>query len=154
MALKIEKEKAKRLFPEVPDWFKEELQKEFGKDAFKKRNFSDIKTFEDACTELELTQKDLLNIGNNDKPDEVAYKKLKIIISAINHGWIPDWNNTNQCKWFPWFNLSSGFGFSCSYYHFGYAGTGVGSRLCFETEEKANYAGEQFLELYKDFLTL
>jgi hypothetical protein len=154
MELKINKEKAKKLYPKADDWFKIELEEAFGPDSFRKKDFRDIKTFEDACTELELTQEDLLHIRNDDEPDEVAYKKLKIIIAAINQGWIPDWNNGDQKKWWPYFNLSSGFGFSAAFYDCDGTGTTVGSRLCFESQEKAIYAGQQFLDLYKDFLTL
>jgi hypothetical protein len=49
--------------------------------------------------------------------------------------------------------LSSGFGFSGSYYSYTNADTCVSSRLCLETKEKATYAGKQFTEIYKDFLT-
>src|SRR4030042_6616516 len=134
MALEITKETAKKLYPVSQDWFKEQLEAEFGKDCFRKKDFRDIKTFEDACNELDLTQEDLTGIRNDEKPDEIAYKKLKIVVAAINQGWIPDWDNTDQRKWYPWFNLSSGFGFSSADYGYDYAGTSVGSRLCFESE--------------------
>jgi hypothetical protein len=149
MALKIEKETAKRLFPDVPDWFKEELQKEFGEATFKKRKFSDIKTFEDACEELGISTDMFFG---TETTDEVAYKKLKVIIKAINQGWVPDWDNKAQKKWWPWFILSSGFGFSDSYFDYDGTGAGVGSRLCFESAEKSNYAANQFIGLFKDFL--
>jgi hypothetical protein len=154
MEVKITKEKAKKLYPKSDDWFRAELEEAFGKDCFRKKDFRDIKTFEDACTELELTQEDLLHIRNDDTPDEVAYKKLKIIISAINQGWIPNWDNGDEKKWWPYFNLSSGFGFSHTGYNSDVTSTTVGSRLCFESQEKAAYAGKQFLYLYKEFLTL
>jgi hypothetical protein len=154
MELKIKKETAKKIYADAPDSLKEILVETFGKDCFKTRKFNDIKTFDDACEELGLYQEDLLNIGGNDTPDEEAYKKLKIIAKAINQGWIPDWNNSNQYKWYPYFNLSSGFGFSFTCYCCALTCSSVGSRLCFETEEKAAYAGKQFLSLYKDFLTL
>jgi hypothetical protein len=154
MKLEITKEKAKKLYPKSDDWFKAELEEAFGKDCFRKKDFRDIKTFEDACTELELTQEDLLHVHNYDTPDEVAYKKLKIIIAAINQGWIPNWNDGNEQKWWAYFNLSSGFGFSHTHYYCAYSHTVVGSHLCFESQEKALYAGEQFLDLYKDFLTI
>ena len=50
--------------------------------------------------------------------------------------------------------LSSGFGFSNSNYNYDNTNTNVSSHLCFESEEKAKYAGNQFLQLYKDFLTI
>jgi hypothetical protein len=154
MLLKIEKETAKKLYESAPDFFKAQLEDAFGKEAFRKRDFREIKTFKDACDELELTQEDLINItGSLDTPDEVAYKKLKIVIAAINQGWTPDWNNNDERKWWPYFNLSSGFGFSFTFYNYAHSGTSVGSRLCFESSEKAEFAGKQFIDLYKAFLT-
>jgi hypothetical protein len=150
--LKIEKEKAKKLYPESPQWFREELEKAFGKKSFLPKDFTSIKTFEDACQALELDPSGILY--ENDTPDETAYKKLKIIIRAINQGWVPDWENTNQEKWWPWFNLSSGFGFSLSYFGYDFSSTIVGSRLCFETKKKSDYTANQFIDLYRNFLTL
>jgi len=153
--MEITKEKAKKLYPESAEWFKAELEEAFGKDCFQKKDFRDIKTFEDACKELEITNESCRPIFDEEEdPDEIAYKKLKVIIKAINQGWIPDWNNNDEKKWWPYFILSSGFGFSDTYYDYDNPGTFVGSRLCFETKEKAVYTAEQFLDLYKEFLTL
>ena len=116
----------------------------------KKFNYKTIKTFEDACKELELDSSEVFS--SSDTPDEIAYMKLKTVTRAINHGWTPAWNNSNQRKWWPYFNLSSGFGFSGTYCNCVNTYTAVGSRLCFESEEKARYAGTQFKELYKQFL--
>jgi hypothetical protein len=49
--------------------------------------------------------------------------------------------------------LSSGFGFSGSCFGFVLTSAGVGSRLCFETEEKAGYSGTQFIGIWKVFIT-
>jgi hypothetical protein len=153
MELKIEKETAtaKKIYADAPDSLKENLVETSGRECFEKMKFTDIKTFEDAC----LDQK----IGHGaayfteGSTDEIAYKKLKVVIRAINQGWIPDWNNADQYKWWPWFNLSSGFGFSLTHCYYADTHTTVGSRLCFESREKAEYAGQQFLDLYKQFLT-
>jgi len=153
MELRIKKETARKIYAGAPDSLKEILVETFGRECFQKRKYDEIKTFEDACDELGLTQEDLLNIRNADTPDEVAYKKLKVVIKAINQGWIPDYNDTGQCKWWPYFNLSSGFGFSCSDCSYVSTDTCVGSRLCFESEEKASYTAKQFIDLYKAFLT-
>jgi hypothetical protein len=151
MELKLKKETAKRIYPEAPAWFRELLIETFGKDCFEKKDWRDIKTYGDACEAIGVNTDPIL-VG--ELPDEKAYKQLKVIVRAVNQGWIPDWNNTNQKKWWPWFNLSSGFGFSYSGYYYDDASTHVGSRLCFETEEKSDYVANQFLHLYKEFLTL
>ena len=112
-----------------------------------------IKTFEDACNELGINPENVFNI--NDELDEIAYKKLKIIGCALNEGWIPDWNDNNQRKWIPWFiwdSLSSGFGFYDSIYCYSNTYSNTGSRLCFSSEELSNYAGQQFIEIYNEYL--
>jgi hypothetical protein len=151
MELKIKKETAKKIYADAPDSLKEILVETFGRECFQKRTFNEIKTFEDACEELSVIPGDVTGIGCTS--DEIAYKKLKVIVKAINQGWIPDWSNSDQHKWNPWFNLSSGFGFSYTAYYYDYSNSSVGSRLCFESEEKARYTANQFLDLYKRFLT-
>jgi len=152
MELTLQKSTAKQLYPVVPDWFQKVLSDTFGTELFKKKTFEDIKTFEDACEELGIDPETVTH--KNDTPDEAAYKKLKIVIKAINKDWVPDWNDKSQRKWWPYFNLSSGSGFSDSASSFYYGLTYVGSRLCFESEAKSNYAATQFNELYKQFFTI
>ena len=149
--MQIEKTTAKRLYDESPKWFQEQMEKEFGKEFFQKKAFKDIKSFEDACKALGIDHKKVMN--PNEQEDIIAYKKLVIIIRAINQGWKPNWNNSSEKKWWPWFNLSSGFGFSSSYYYDASTGATVGSRLCFESQEKCDYAATQFIDIYKSFLT-
>lgn len=40
--------------------------------------------------------------------DEIAYKQLKLIISALNEDWTADWKNSNQYKWYPYFDMNDG----------------------------------------------
>jgi len=156
MSLEIEKQTAKRLYPTSPDWFKSQLEESFGKEFFDEKEFEKIKTFADACKSCGTTEKEFnerfSKLGLSD--DTLCYEKLKIVAQSINNGWIPDWNNSTQKKWWPWFNLSSGFGFSASNYDYTFADSLVGSRLCFESSEKSDYAANQFLELYEGFLTI
>ncbi|WP_340112641.1 hypothetical protein [Maribellus mangrovi] len=111
-----------------------------------------VKSFNDACDRLGLDPNSILTAA--DTPDEAAYKKLKVIAKAINNGWEPNWDDTDEKKWWPWFNLSSGFGFSLSSYYYGRSYTTVGSRLCFESKEKSTYAAETFLSIYEELLTI
>ena len=150
MELKIKKETAKKIYADAPDSLKEILVETFGRECFHKRKYDDIKTFEDACEALSLIP---AQFGTGCTSDEIAYMKLKVIVKAINQDWIPDWDNSNQYKWWPFFNLSSGFGFSGTHYCYDYTYTAVGSRLCFESKKKARYTANQFLDLYKQFLT-
>ena len=120
-----------------------------------KFDFKTIKTFEDACTKLALDPTQLPDVSmipeEFRKPIINAYK-LMIIYKAINDGWVPDWNNRDQYKYFPWYGvLSSGFGFSTSSYDYARANTVVGSRLCTDTSEKAMYVAEQFKAEYQEY---
>lgn len=155
MELKIKKETAKTVYEESPSWFQKVLTETFGKACFKTTDFNDIKTFNDACvacgtTEqaFELKFKDL-----NLDLDTVFYEKLKMVAKAINQGWVPDWSNSSQRKWYPYFEVApSGAGFSDSDYLCTFAYAGVGSRLCFESEAKAIHAGKQFTSIYSQFI--
>jgi len=120
-----------------------------------KFDFRTIKTFEDACTQLNIDQADMPNLSlipeEFRKPLLAAYK-LMIIFKAINNGWVPDWSNDEQRKWFPWFGvLSSGSGFSDSDSDYYCGDASVGSRLCTDSSEKAEYIAEQFEAEYVDY---
>ena len=83
----------------------------------------------------------------------IALNELFTIAEAWNKedGFVPDFSDTEQEKWFPWFSYDKEAEvFVC-------ANTGstpanayasVGSRLCFKTEERAEQFGKQFAELY------
>ncbi|KFC59836.1 hypothetical protein [Flavobacterium gilvum] len=83
----------------------------------------------------------------------IAHAKLVIIAKAINGDWVPNWNDWDQYKYYPWFEMGSpsGGGFSFADYVGWGAHSGVGSRLCFETRDQAKYAGKQFEDLYKTY---
>ena len=77
-----------------------------------------IKNFKDACDELGISGSDLLvkiTGMDKDKISIIAYSQLIIIVRALNEGWTPDWSNSKEYKWWPYFNMNSGFGFSDSY---------------------------------------
>jgi len=149
--LKLEKSTAIRLFEKVPEWFQETLIATFGKECFSKSIFDRIKTFEDACEAMNKKPEDVYH--EKDAPDDVARKKLKVIAEALNGGWVPDWNDTNQKKRYPWFKMSSGFGFDRSVYGYGCTDAGCGSRLCLSSNELSNYFGTQFIDLHEIHLT-
>ena len=82
-----------------------------------KFDFRTIKTFEDACKKIRVTTAlpTLTNGCQELMKATVAAYKLMVIFQAINDGWIPDWNNSDQYKYYPWLRvLSSGSGFSGS----------------------------------------
>lgn len=121
-------------------------------------DYRTIKTVEDAFKKEGINPEALPDVSaileEFRKPLLAAYK-LFIVFKAINNGWIADFTNWNQFKYFPWFRVNSagsGFDFSFSSYlcGFGRTGTAVGSRLCTDTSEKALYIAETFSDLYVD----
>ena len=87
----------------------------------------------------------------------IALEKLIVIAEAWNKqdGFVPDYSNSNQYKWFPWFRYSDdAAGFVCAYSSNTATTTTatIGSRLCFKSEERATEFGKQFIDLWNDFL--
>jgi len=124
-------------------------------------DYKKIKSFSDACKKENINPEALPDVSMI--PEEfakaiLAVYKLFIIFKAINNGWEPNWNDSSQYKYFPWFyvdaseKVPSGFGFSYSDFDCGYTDTYCSSRLCTDTSEKARYMAAQFESEYKDFL--
>ena len=117
-----------------------------------------VKTYADACAVLgiePMNETVLAKLGFT--KDEIAYRKLKTIAEALNEGWRPDWANSNEYKYWPWFvynPASAGFSYAYTAFTASYPTANVGSRLCYKTRELATYAGRQFEGLYNDFLLI
>lgn len=154
--LTISKSNAVNAFKTADDKGKVLLSNLFHPHVLSEKITDRVKNFQDACNVLGID----FNAFNKvcaiagDSKDEIAYKKLKIIIRALNEGWEPDWAHSNEPKWFIWFQYKPGFGFSDSGYVSWYTDTCVGSRLCFKSRELAEYAAEQFQMTFNEFLSL
>jgi hypothetical protein len=151
-SLEIDVTSAKSLYPSAKGEFKTLLEVHFGTDTLVAAgNITDkIKTFEDACKAVGTDPASLeFTIGT---PDEQAYKKIKVIVRALNEGWTPDWKDDDEWKYYPWFDFSSGSGLSYYGYDNRCSNSFVGSRLCFKSSELAEYAGKQFIDLYTQFM--
>ena len=118
-----------------------------------------VKSFEDACKVLDITPSVPVVTGIPEKYQKplIANYQLMVIAEALNEGWTPDWSNGEWDKWYPWFDMDNSssagrFSFNDSDYLGSYSL--VGSRLCFKSEELADYAGTQFLELYRELFVI
>lgn len=85
----------------------------------------------------------------------IALNKLFTIAEAWNKedGFVPDFSNKNQWKYFPWFTYNNDVaGFVCesTYPAAAAAHASIGSRLCFKTSARAKQFGKQFEDLYND----
>lgn len=112
-------------------------------------------------------------IFSADSKDLLAYLKLRIITYALNEGWKPQYTNGER-RWYFWDeterydklsaeeksrvvgrdSVNEGAYYGLVYAHPNYSslgsGTVYGSRLVFKSEELAEYAGKQFVEIYKE----
>lgn len=82
-----------------------------------------------------------------------ALNKLFTIAQAwnIRDGFVPDFSDWGQGKWFPWFKYdkdAAGFVFAYTARTPSSAGANFGSRLCFKSSERAAQFGKQFADLY------
>ena len=143
------------------------------------KDYKTIRTYEDACKALgESVDEETLKKAGVPK-HIIAQMKLELICKALWGGEVkvyPD-PDGNRIYWYPWFGLynqseidrmsDEDRGLLLSAYAFDGAGAGCGSalacsrssyssyaysgfRLCLDTEEKAEYFGKQFLELWAE----
>lgn len=121
-------------------------------------------TFEEACEALKLNPvtviPDFSVFPEKHQKAMAAHAKLIIIVEAVNDGWTPNWDDTNERKFELWPDIEkdetkpSGFGLSyddCAYWT---SNTDVGSRLCFKSREAAEHTFETFKQLYEDYLLI
>ena len=83
----------------------------------------------------------------------IALNELFTIAQAWNKedGFVPDFSDWNQDKWFPWFkydNDAAGFVFANAPYAPSGSFASFGSQLCFKSSARAAQFGKQFAELY------
>ena len=83
----------------------------------------------------------------------IALNELFTIAQAWNKedGFVPDFSDWNQNKWFPWFKYdkdAAGFVFAYTFNSSTFADAYFGSRLCFKSKSRAEQFGKQFEELY------
>lgn len=127
-----------------------------------------VKSYADACAVLgvgKMDEKAMKACGF--RPDEIARRKLETITEALNEGWRPDWNNTDEPKYYPWFYIKPGAGKDAegkpsgayaglahanTFIAASYTNASIGSRLCFHERRTAAYAGDTFRDLYAQIL--
>ena len=84
--------------------------------------------------------------------DLAAYIDLRIIVAALNEGWEPTFVK-GEDRWYPWFEIEdSDVAYADAYSDSSLTNSVYGSLLAFKSEELAEYAGKQFIDIYKFFL--
>ena len=112
-------------------------------------DYQEIKTMSDVYRVNGITK-----LTTPPETRERYYEDLILVAKALNGNWKPDWNDINECKWFPYFKFSSAFQFSaagycskktCIHVH-------TGSRLSFKDKCIAEYVGKTFIKQYQKLM--
>lgn len=113
-------------------------------------------SFSDACKFLGINETAIF-LSEDDKiaKSAVAFYKLAIIAKAWNKidDFIPDFSNTDQYKYFPWFTYSpkhEGLVYMCASYSGSSTIADFGSLICFKSYSMARKFGETFADLYNE----
>jgi hypothetical protein len=91
-------------------------------------------------------------INPNDSKDVNAYRVIKEVIAVLNEEWKPDYSNSSQFKYEPYWYYKSGFGLSYDVYVIWNSRSDVGVRLCYRSREVLKHGVEILKDYYNDFL--
>lgn len=138
---------------------KQVLSDLFGKQVALYDNITDrVKSFEDACQVLGISTNvpEVKGLPRKHQKAIVANYKLIIIAEALNEGWKPNWQDSDEYKYYPWFDMSNpaGVGYSFTSNTASHTYAAIGSRLCLKNRELAIYFGQTFTDLFNDSLLL
>ncbi len=121
-------------------------------------------SFEKCCQALGLDPEnclpDVSKVPQHHQEAITSLTKLVIISEAVNDGWKPNWDDSNEEKWLPWFDMEvdsnnpSGFRFIVSRFGRTTSNSAGGSRLCFETEEQSDFVGKHYEDLWRAAMVL
>ena len=125
----------------------------FGKFVEQSEDLFKIKSYSEVCKKLkekEFTLKDFSFMNIELRKKALAQAKIQQIEKLFNGGWVKNWLDRNQQKWFPYFNVTeNGLVFHCSSFHCGYAD---GQVAFFKDEKTSNFIGKTFPDIYKDII--
>lgn len=138
---------------------KQVLSDLFGKQVALYDNITDrVKSFEDACQVLGISTNvpEVKGLPRKHQKAIIANYKLIVIAEALNEGWKPNWQDFDEYKYYPWFDMSNPAGVGYSYTNNTASKTNAnfGSRLCLKNRELAIYFGQTFTDLFNDSLLL
>ena len=129
-----------------------------------------VTDFKSACEYLHIKPDFKIEVADKKHQKAVeAYYQLCVIAEAWNKadGFVPDWTNTNQWKYWPWMVYKKGGllfggyssygtydGFVCAYSYASPSNAiaNIGSRLCFKSSDRACQFGNQFVSLINDMM--
>lgn len=160
--LTLNKETALQYYKITDAAGRKHLETLFGKEAFIGKITDHVKTLDDIW---KLAGKDALkklpykNTSDADEKYVNAAYTIMIIARVLNEGHVFDWDNSEEYKYFPVFDMRSsksgsfsGFAFAGSLDGWAHTAANGGSRVCFKSRQLSDFAGQTFPDVYKDFI--
>lgn len=130
---------------EVPEGYEVDQEKStFENIIFKKEE--SINTMEDVYRLNGTTEDEFMKKWFGFEDHEIAMAQEKLIVAAYNKSEKLDWDNSDQEKYYPCFNLDN---FLYRDWFYGYSHSAAASRLCFLRKEDLEDATEKFIDIYK-----
>jgi hypothetical protein len=77
-----------------------------------------------------------------------AFEKECMVVAFYNKGWKPNWDNTFEFKYYPWFYL--GDTFRLDYSGYDYSISNISSRLVFRDIVDCEEAVKKYFDVYKE----
>lgn len=103
-----------------------------------------IKCMQDVYTTLGVCE------PTHSNPKVKAFEDLLLLVECLNEGTVLDWNNTDEKKWYPYWDMRGELQFNLSLYR--YLSSFVPAHLCFKNEALCSHAVKYFYDTYKEFM--
>lgn len=121
------------------------------------KNPQRVTSFEEACAQTGRPKLKILfcilRLIIKSKADWLyAYYKMSVITEALNGDWEADWSDRHHFSYAPLFYNYDGFECYRTDFENVPRNAGYTSRLVFKDEETAEYAGKQFLSIWKTII--
>lgn len=152
--ISVEEEMLQKAYSQADVTQKALLEKYFNINTPKKL-MDKIKNFDDILNIAGKTLEEVIPYKNPKTKTQKsinAYAKLQLVQDVLNEGFVFDFKNSNQYKYFPYFKHEAQGGWVC--YDYGNYGcySSCAEAAYFKTSELAMFAGKTFLNEYKEFL--
>lgn len=153
--LELDEKTALRLYPTAAPEFKELLEQNFGKDFFNRDITERINGYNDILEMSNVVAADdevRIRGFNTDENNVVKalIKKMRTV-KIYNNGILP---KRGDRRWYPYYNVSSGFVFLSAGCDGSIAHTSSASRLCLLNEKHAIDYGNKFKDIECDIIDL
>jgi len=155
--LKLSDEKALELYKNADPVFKALLEENWSKEFFNQEITDRVRTVQDAFRIENIDYEGfMLNFAKAGvRQNFISTAILEVIAKVLNEGWKPNWKDSNEGKFYPYFVYDKEVGgcvFSDAHFDCANAITTLGSRLYFRTRKLAEHAGRTFIEEYNQML--